>query len=86
MSTKKLNYTKLMELDPFIYSEQINSLGQRILFIEHPLEGDSVEVICAFPDLKLAYYSDFFELGEIDEISGEYEALIIDGNFCHGIN
>ena len=86
MKTKRLNFTKLMALNPTVYKETINSLGQKVLFVEHPILGDETEVICVFPDLKLAYYSDFFELGEIDELGGEYEAVIIADDFYHGAN
>ena len=82
----KLNFARLTAVNPTIYKESINSLGQRIQFVEHPIQGDEYPIICIFPDLQFAYASDFFELGEIDEIGGEYETVIIANEFLHGAN
>ncbi|WP_026715218.1 hypothetical protein [Flavobacterium daejeonense] len=79
-----LNYQKLMNLNPFVYEEFINSLGQKITFVEHPLKGDEERVICICHELKLASYSDFFETGDMIAEHREYEPLFIDGKFQHG--
>jgi hypothetical protein len=79
-----LNYEKLIAFNPTIYSEVTNRLGQKVLFVEHPTKGDECEVIAVFPDFEKAFYTDFFELGEIDELNGEYEVLLVDGELVHG--
>jgi hypothetical protein len=72
---KQLNFNNLMSLKPFLYKEGINSKSQKVQFFEHPNLGDTEQVIIVFADLNLAYYSNFYELGEIDEIGGEYEIV-----------
>jgi hypothetical protein len=79
-----LNYEKLIAFNPTIYSEVINRLGQKVQFVEHPTKGDESEVIAVFPEFKKAFYTDFFELGEIDVVGGEYEVLLVDGELVHG--
>lgn len=68
-----MNYSRLMEHDPFIYLTFTNSLGQEIDLVEHPLQGDMTEVIAVCHAIKKADYTDFFETGEIDEVGGDYE-------------
>lgn len=74
-----ISFNKLMAHQPTVYKESVNSRGQRVLFVEHPLRGDEADVIVVFPDEKFADYSGFFELGEIDEVGGEYEKIYHDG-------
>ena len=81
-----LNYTKLMSLNPTIYKTFTNSLGQLILLVEHPLKGDESPVIVVCEELALADYSDFYELGEIDEVGGDYEVCFIANELFHGCN
>jgi len=80
----KINYEKLMNLDPTLYEEMINSLGQTISFYEHPTRGDEAEVICVCHDLKLATYSGFYETDDMMSDHGEYEPKFIDGEFFIG--
>tara|TARA_R110000850_G_scaffold275955_1_gene416433 strand:- start:20299 stop:20556 length:258 start_codon:yes stop_codon:yes gene_type:complete len=84
--SNKLNFTALTKLNPTIYEEFINSLGQKVQLVEHPINGDESPVIAIFPDLQLAYYTDFFECEEISEVGGEYEVVIIANEFLHGAN
>ena len=43
----------------------INDMGQQMLFFEHPMEGDMANVIVAFPEFKVAFNSDFFDLEDM---------------------
>ena len=72
-----LNYKILLKHNPFVYTEFTNSLSQKVQLVEHPTKGDSVPVIALFPDYELAFYTDFFETGDIDEVGGDYEVLLL---------
>lgn len=61
-----------------------NSIGQDIEFLECPRDGDEAPVICVCHDLKLASYSDFYELDDMTAEHGEYEPRFVDGQFQHG--
>lgn len=84
--SNKLNYTRLMALSPTKYTEMINSDGQLIEFYEHPIHGDSAEVICVCHDLQLASYSGFFDCDDMINLDKEYEPLFIDGQLYIGMN
>lgn len=81
----KLNYNKLIEYKPTVYDTMVNSLGQSIDLVEHPLKGDSTFVIAICHELKLAYYTDFFETCDMLEEHKEYEPLFINGKLQHGL-
>ena len=77
-----LNYTKLMAHKPTVYGEMVNSLGQTVVFAEHPLRGDEHPVICICHELELAGTSTFFETEEMeDEV---YEPTFVDGRLLIG--
>ena len=80
-----LNYQKLINLNPTVYGSFVNSLGQNITFVEHPLKGDEVPVICLCHELNLASYSDFFETDDMIADHREYEPIFINEQFQHGI-
>ena len=40
-----MNYEKLMSYNPSEYGSMVNSLGQKIIFVEHPIRGDEYPVI-----------------------------------------
>jgi hypothetical protein len=80
----KLNYSKLIELNPTVYTKFTNSLGQEIELVEHPLRGDEYPVIAVFHNEKLAFATDFYETGDIDEVGGEYEVLLVEGELKSG--
>lgn len=82
---KGLNYTKLMEHNPFIYETIINSLGQKIELVEHPIKGDTCEVIAICHEIKKASYTDFYDLDDMLADHKEYEPLFIDGKLQHGL-
>jgi hypothetical protein len=68
-----MNYKKLTALNPTKYGSMINSLGQEIIFVEHPLKGDEYPVIAICHELQLAGVTDFFELDDMMADHGEYE-------------
>ena len=79
-----LNYQKLVENNPTVYSTFINSLGQTIEFVEHPFKGDEAEVICICHELRLASYSGFFDLCDMIADHKEYEPTFENGKFLIG--
>lgn len=79
-----MNYEKLMAHNPTVYGEVTNSIGQLITFMEDPLRGDESPVICVCHELKLAAYSNFFELDDMVAEDREYEPIFIDGKLVHG--
>ena len=78
-----LNYKKLMAHNPTVYGKTINSLGQTIVFVEHPTKGDEAEVICVCHKLELASYSTFFDTDDMED-GEDYEPSFEDGKFCIG--
>jgi hypothetical protein len=79
-----LDYKRLMELNPTEYDRMVNSLGQEIIFVEHPIRGDEAEVICVCHDLKLAHYSSFFDLEDMMADHKEYEPSFKEGKLFIG--
>lgn len=80
-----LDYQNLINDNLTVYDEFVNSIGQRITFVEDPMKGDEVQIICISHELQLAAYSDFFDLDDMLASHGEYEPLFINGNFRHGM-
>ena len=76
---KAVNYEKLMASKPFELDEIINARGQKVTFVEHPYGGDLAQVIVAFKDLKLAFYTDFFETDDMMASHGEYTPAYMHG-------
>lgn len=79
-----MNYQKLMCLTPTEYQRMTNSKGQVVLFLEHPTKGDEAEVIVAFPELELAFYSGFHECDDMTADHREYEPSVQDGKLFIG--
>jgi hypothetical protein len=79
-----LNYHKLMAHNPTEYDRMTNSLGQEIIFVEHPLRGDEYPVICVCKELELASASTFYELDDMMSDHGDYEPNFVDGKFFIG--
>ena len=79
-----LNYEKLMAENPTEYGRMVNSYGQEIVFVEHPIHGDESPVIVVCHELKLASSTDFFELDDMMADHKEYEPNFEDGKFYHG--
>jgi hypothetical protein len=79
-----MNYSKLMEHNPTEYQRIINSLGQEIVFYEHPLRGDEFPVIIVCHELKLADYTDFMECDDMVADHKEYEPTFVNGKLFIG--
>ncbi len=67
------NYEKLMSYNPTELGRMINSEGQEIVFLEHPTKGDEAQIIASCPALKMACYSGFYELDDMQAEHKEYE-------------
>jgi hypothetical protein len=79
-----LNYEKLVSNNPTEYGRMTNSIGQEIIFVEHPLRGDEYPVIVLCHELKLAASTDFFELDDMIDSHKEYEPKFEDGGLYIG--
>lgn len=80
----KLNFEKLMSHKPTEYGTMINSLGQKIIFVEHPTMGDEYPVIAVFINEKKAFATDFFELDDMTADHKEYEPILINNEIIFG--
>jgi hypothetical protein len=79
-----INYKKLMEAEPTIYDKMTNSIGQEIVFYEHPYKGDEFPVIIVCHELELADYTDFMETDDMMREDGDYEPSFVDGKLYIG--
>ena len=79
-----MNYIKLMNADPMEYERMTNSLGQEIVFYEHPYKGDEFPVIIVCHELKLADYTDFMECDDMIASHKEYEPSFQNGKLYIG--
>ena len=68
-----INFEKLMARNPTEYGRMVNSKGQEIVFLEHPVMGDEAEVIVASLELKKADYSGFFDTDDMEAEGSDYE-------------
>lgn len=75
---KKYNYEKLMAQQPTSYGTMLNSKGQEIDFLEHPINGGASPIICACHELRIAVDSTFFGTADMI-VSKEYEPTFEDG-------
>lgn len=78
------NYHKLMAQDPTEYDRMVNSIGQEIVFYEHPFKGDEFPVIIVSHDLQLADSTDFMETDDMMASHKEYEPSFRDGELWIG--
>lgn len=62
-----------MAHNPSVYGSMVNSKGQKILFVEHPLKGDEYPVIAVCHGIKKAGTTDFFDLDDMTADHGDYE-------------
>lgn len=74
-----LNYEKLMSHNPTVYTQFVNSIGQLIKLIEHPLKGDEAQVIAVCDELQLAAYTTFYDTDDMLADHKEYEPSFING-------
>ena len=79
-----MNYSKLMALEPTEYERMTNSLGQEIVFYEHPLKGDEFPIIIVCHELQLADYTDFMETYDMIASHKEYEPSFQNGKLFIG--
>lgn len=79
-----LNYEKLMANNPTEYGRMINSLGQEIIFVEHPFKGDEYPVIAVCKELKLACTTEFWDLDDMMADHKEYEPTFVEGKLYIG--
>jgi len=79
-----INYKKLMEANPTEYDRMTNSIGQEIVFYEHPYEGDEFPVIIVCHELELADYTDFMETDDMMRNDESYEPSFVDGKLHIG--
>jgi hypothetical protein len=79
-----MNYKKLMDLNPTEYDRMINSIGQEIVFYEHPLRGDEFPVIIVCHELQLADFTDFMETTDMMEDHREYEPSFVNNQLYIG--
>lgn len=79
-----LNYKKLMDNNPTEYERMINSLGQEIVFYEHPFRGDEFPVIIACHELGLADHTDFMETDDMVASHKGYEPSFQNGKLHIG--
>lgn len=70
-------YEFLQQNNAFGYDQITNELGQKIVFYEHPIHGEDFPVIVAFPDHKVAFVSDFYDLSDMtSEETMEYRPFL----------
>lgn len=76
--SNKVNFDKLMNLNPTKYFSGVNSLGQKVELVEHPIKGDESPVIVVFPEVKKAFHSEFWDTYDMEEgieNKSDYEPL-----------
>ena len=73
-----------MEAEPTEYDRMTNSIGQEIVFYEHPYKGDEFPVIIVCHALQLADNTDFMETTDMMQDHGEYEPSFVDGKLNIG--
>jgi len=81
----RLNYIKLMALNPTKYDTRVNQLGQTVDFYEHPIEGGDHPVIAVIHELAVAYNTGFFDLEDFEE-GGEYMPVYMHGTMDCAFN
>lgn len=78
---KAVNFEKFMGQDPTVYESFVNFKEQKVLLCEHPTKGDEAPVIAVFPDLKLAFYTNFYDAS--DMVEGEYQVAVKNGGLVY---
>lgn len=68
-----MNYEKLIKHKPTVYDTLVNSKGQTIELVEHPINGDESDVIAICHNLKAADYTGFFDTEDMMADHQEYE-------------
>lgn len=76
-----MNYEKLMDFKPTVLNTFINSKGQSIDLVEHPIKGVSYPVIAVFHPLKEAITTDFYKTGDIMADHRDHEVVFDDTRY-----
>jgi hypothetical protein len=79
MLTTKLNYQRIMALNPTVYCTITNSIGQTFDLVEHPTKGDEYTVIIMYHAEKLAVDSEFWDTADM-ESGGDYMPVYMYGD------
>lgn len=79
-----INYKQLAGHTPTVYSEFVNSIGQKIKLVEHPIKEDGAQVIAMCDELQLADYTSFYDTDDMLADHKEYEPKFIDGRLWIG--
>lgn len=79
-----LNYEKLIARNPYVLAEFTNSVGQKVILMEHPIHGEEAEIIAVFPKFKKAFYSGSHDMEGLTEFGGDYEVMIVDDELIRG--
>ena len=77
----RLNYTKLMALNPTKYGTKVNQLGQIVDLYEHPIVGDCYPVIAVIHSERVAYCTEFYDCEDFHEGS-EYMPVYMHGEMA----
>jgi len=76
----KLNYTKLMNANPYKLGHMVNVEGQLVTFYEHPTEGDFAPVIAVWHDGQQAFLTDAYDIEDMtNEDFSDYQPIFADG-------
>ena len=78
----KLKYQMLMDEEPTVYATITNNQGQELQFVEHPYEGDEYPIIVVYHAEKLAYASDFWDMGDFT-LESDYMPVFVDGKMLN---
>ena len=78
-----MNYQELMSHNPTEYQNFNNSVGQRITFVEHPINGEDSSIICVCHKLKISVSSGFYDIYDMIALK-DYEPIFKDGKLLFG--
>jgi hypothetical protein len=78
-------FKRLVDENASLLSSMTNEMQQRVEFYEHPTYGDMYPVIVSFPDFKLAFVSEFYDLDDMmSESTDEYRPFLINNDLVLG--
>lgn len=76
--TPQKYYSLMTEMKATVYDTMYNELNQKIEFLEHPIHGDCFPIIVSFPEEKVAFPSDFYDLEDMMNVEhSEYRPFLI---------
>lgn len=78
---KKISYRRVMDQNPTELGRIENTIGQEIIFYEHPILGDESTIIIVFD--TLAFDSGFYDLDDLME-NIDYMPFIIENELYYG--